>query len=79
MYRMMEETSEAEFQRLLDQLRDATPEQPDPEGADADEALLDEDDDDNVVMLEIIPLKNPARQDEAPTPSSSEKVNENIS
>jgi hypothetical protein len=57
MYRMIEETSEAEFERLLNQLRDATQEQPDPEGAaegaaeGEDEALLDVDNNDDVVYL----------------------------
>ena len=55
MCRMMEETSEAEFEKLLSQLREATQE-PDPTQevveVDEDEALLDVEDDD-VVMLEV--------------------------
>lgn len=81
----MEETSEAEFERLLNQLRDATQEQPDPDGtADGaaggeDEALLDVDDDDDIVMLDIVQPEASNPLDVAATPDTSEKVNENIS
>jgi hypothetical protein len=91
---MMEETSEAEFEKLLSQLREATQE-PDPNlevvEVDEDEALLDVEDDD-VVMLEVaaddvaadaapsiaVTHKNPLPRQDAPTPSTSEKVNEII-
>jgi hypothetical protein len=84
-YRMMEETSEAEFERLLNQLRDATQEQPDPDGtADGaaggeDEVLLDVDDDDDIVMLDIVQPEASNPPEATATPDTSEKVNENIS
>jgi hypothetical protein len=85
MHRMMEETSEAEFERLLNQLRDATQEQPDPEGAadgaagGEDEALLDVDEDDDVVMLDVVQPEASDPPEVAATPNTTEKVNGNIS
>jgi hypothetical protein len=93
MCRMMEETSEAEFEKLLSQLREATQEpDPNPEvvEVDEDEALLDVEDD-NVVMLEAADdvaadaapssaahHENPLPRQDAPTPIASEKVKEII-
>jgi hypothetical protein len=65
---------------LLSQLRNATEEQPEPSVVDVenDEALLDVDDED-VVMLEVTPppAEDPATSERAPTPATTEKVNVN--
>jgi hypothetical protein len=77
-HRMMEESSEAEFEKLLSQLRNATEEQPKPDVVDVedDEALLDVEDED-VVMLEVTPssAEDPATGERSPTPVTAEKVN----
>jgi hypothetical protein len=81
-HRMMEESSEAEFEKLLSQLRNATEEQQEPDVVDIedDEALLDEEDED-VVMLEATPssAEDPATSERSPTPVTTEKVNVNQS